>query len=659
MNRRLMAAALAGIVALGIMGCGSGNSANLVSDKESGVESSAVPESAADTTMAETEEKQETDSEYGIEESIVQTGSSINVEKASENIDGTVYEGELSTGAKYFAYVPDSENYGVRATANPVLMVYGDSAYTKDSAKETAISSGLAQIADREGGPVIFVNPKGEQWSEADAQSYMAVKAMFSDSSSGIYNQEGRAEDTTGEDGTVIPGCYPATSSRIYVFAESSGADFVYENLAAGIIAPSLYVGETSIWRPSALFLLNSKSTAAVNLSGIQADGYAHLEQDQAREVPAVIVNGSDVVIDAFKAQNNEDNTLVVTEEAAQSLRQAGDTLLEGYDKVMEHWMTHDMGRGVVLQRISSAKELGLIETARYFESSTGTIKYYEFLPEDYSSCMDGSVPLVFGFHGGGSSAENYTWSSGWAEVASDNHFMFVAVEQHVDVQPAQIVELLESLEKQYPCIDKSRIYASGFSMGSIKSTACAYEYDNIFAAINPTNAVAFGSYEATANGNIIPTFYNAGLNSFFNMMGRGEVAWGEEQQKGIAQLLKDNRVIASTADYKYDPRANVEFGVFSDASKFDSFALTEVLEDGSLSDPWGYKADNIVQKESEIPGVTATICYFNSDDGNCYTALSSTSYAGHEPLWVISRNAWEFMSQFSRNEDGSLSIEK
>lgn len=612
-------------------------------------------EIAADNSQEQTEQASIEDSQQEASENF----SDINVEAPSEIIDGNVYVGELSTGAVYYAYVPESENYGARATANPILIVYGDTAYTEETAKETAISSGLAQIADREGAPVIFVNPKGDQWSEEDTDSYIAVRSMFSDSSSSIYDQEGRAEDTTAEDGTVTPGCYPATASRIYVFAEGSGADFVYENLAVGVAEPSLYVGEVSIWRPAALFLLNPASTTEVDLAGAQAENYAYLEQDQTREVPAVIVNGTEEVINAFNGQNSEGNTLELLNSEASTLNLAQTELLQGYNEIMEHWMVHDMGRGVSLQHISSAESLDMIETAEYFESSTGTIKYYQYLPADYETCEEGSLPLVFGFHGGGSSAENYAWTSGWTEVASDEHFIFVAVEQHVDIEPDQIVELLASLEEKYPCIDHSRIYAAGFSMGSIKSTACAYEYDDIFAAINPTNAIAFSNYGGTANGNIVPVFYNAGLNSFFNMMESYEVAWGEEQQKGIAELLKDNHVIGSVDEYEYDPAANADAGVFSDAGKFDSFALTNVQEDGSLADPWGYKADEIVQIESEIPGITATVCYFNSDDGNCYTALSTSSYAGHEPLWVITENAWDFMSQFSRNEDGSLTVQR
>ena len=117
-------------------------------------------EIAADNSQEQTEQASIEDSQQEASENF----SDINVEAPSEIIDGNVYVGELSTGAVYYAYVPESENYGARATANPILIVYGDTAYTEETAKETAISSGLAQIADREGAPVIFVNPKGDQW---------------------------------------------------------------------------------------------------------------------------------------------------------------------------------------------------------------------------------------------------------------------------------------------------------------------------------------------------------------------------------------------------------------------------------------------------------------------------------------------------------------
>ena len=69
------------------------------------------------------------------------------VEEMSSAIDGTVYEGTLSTGASYFAYIPENENYGNRATSDPILIVYGDSAFTADSAKETVIESGISNLS--------------------------------------------------------------------------------------------------------------------------------------------------------------------------------------------------------------------------------------------------------------------------------------------------------------------------------------------------------------------------------------------------------------------------------------------------------------------------------------------------------------------------------
>ena len=109
--------------------------------------------------------------------------SDISVEPASAKIDGTVYEGTLATGAACFAYVPAVEGYGTRPTSSPILLVYGDAAYTAETAKETALCSGLAEIADREKCPVLFLNPKGARWTAEDADSYLAAKNLYSDSS--------------------------------------------------------------------------------------------------------------------------------------------------------------------------------------------------------------------------------------------------------------------------------------------------------------------------------------------------------------------------------------------------------------------------------------------------------------------------------------------
>ena len=64
-----------------------------------------------------------------------------------------------------YVYVPvGSERLGKQPCSSPAILVYGDGAYTADSAKAEA--TGLADIAYEEGAPIVFANPSdGKAWT--------------------------------------------------------------------------------------------------------------------------------------------------------------------------------------------------------------------------------------------------------------------------------------------------------------------------------------------------------------------------------------------------------------------------------------------------------------------------------------------------------------
>ncbi len=634
MKKKLITILLCGCMLVTVLGgCGeSPQEAN--TPAENGSQEEAPQEPAEEGGNEAGEDKTE---DYAEEVLPVMPGNT-SVEIVSASVEGNVYEDTLTVTeggeegteptvlyeTTYFAYVPSGEGYGDRSTASPVLIVYGNEAFTSETVMETAMKSGLAEIADHEHAPVIFVNPSQESWNEADTASYLGVKNMFADGHS--------AEDTFTEGKNTETGSYPGTCTRMYVFAEGAGADFVYENLAQGVYGSGQYMGN-AIWKPVGLFLLNPSSENKVELDGLNADGYEYLENDQKREVPVVVVNGTEPVKEAFTALNSSENTLVTSDEA-KDLSEAKAVLLEGYDAVMEHHLTRDAGFGISLLELPAASSIGLTESRETFQSSTGkSIDYFLYLPEGCEQAEASSIPLLLGFHGGGNSAEMYAWSAGWPQIAGENNFIFVSVDLHVDYVE-EIVELKDALTEQFACIDTSRIYAAGFSMGSIKSSTLGFTYDDVFAAINPTNAISFID---AAHGNVVPVFYNAGENSHFNLpfMMEGKSAeiptTNLNGREAFAKLLVSNGVIADAAQYEFDENADAMFGI----------AGTET---------------NAVESK-ECSNVTETIRRYNSIDGNCYTVMSTTSNAIHEPLRVVSENAWEFMSQFSRNGDGTVAI--
>ena len=82
-----------------------------------------------------------------------------------------------------FVYAPKSELTVSSTCTAPCFIVYGSGAYTAQSAKAEAESSGLAALAAAEGATIVFVNPQGDSWGEADLGVYSALIDMYSNSS--------------------------------------------------------------------------------------------------------------------------------------------------------------------------------------------------------------------------------------------------------------------------------------------------------------------------------------------------------------------------------------------------------------------------------------------------------------------------------------------
>ena len=73
----------------------------------------------------------------------------------------------------------------------------------------------------------------------------------------------------------------------------------------------------------------------------------------------------------------------------------------------------------------------------------------------------------------------------------------------------------------------------------------------------------------------------------------------------------------------------------------------------------WGVNGDinYAVTDNVYFTNSTLNIHLFQSADGKYYTALADATNMSHEVYGRNSWAAWDFLSQFSRNEDGSISI--
>ena len=332
--------------------------------------------------------------------------SDINAETVSEEVEGEIYVEKLANGAKAYVYVPDNELYGVRATAAPILVVFGNEAYTSETAKQTAEESGLAAIADMEQGAVVFVNPLGEEWTEDDGTSLEAAKNLFSDSTNNDVHASNFQVNGKSED-AMFAGVY----QRLYVFAEGAGADFVYSVLSKGVDGSGQFFGPAT-FKPQAAFLMNPASTEEIDLTETPED-------KEYREIPVVIVNGTEEVIAAYTALDQHAPCVALESEVTEGFD--AEVLLQAYDDVIEHNIARVQSSvgaeycKTTVMYLPGNDELGLTEEKKEYEYEDGTsLVYYQW------TTGEEGAPLFALFHGSGSCAENIAWTSGLVSLAAE-----------------------------------------------------------------------------------------------------------------------------------------------------------------------------------------------------------------------------------------------
>lgn len=508
-----------------------------------------------------------------------------------------VDEVKLGSGNTVFIYTPVSDLMGSRPTSTPVLIVFGNENYTLGTAKTTAENSSLADLAAKEGCVIVFVNSISGTWAEADTKSYLALNAVISDSSDTGY-VNGKTEEA--------PFRYAGSRERYYIYADGAGADFVAKY---NLFGPALTTrGE---FTPASVTLFNLSSLPAFAA--------------QAVDIPVVTVNGPAGIENKLKIASPSGVYKMETSTAKTGFDSS--IIAADYAEIAGAYR-REMG---VLIKVPDYPALGITETIRTETISTGEIEYYEYIPDNLDMTKAASVPLVMIFHGGGSHAEYYAWATEWPLIGKDNGFMVVSVNKHVDRSSDEIVELLQILETKYPAIDKTRIYACGFSMGGVKSWNIGMRHSDQFAGVIPCDAgyMADGSASDENGANIMPLFYVAGGVSMLSERPHQDGQKANNVDQMLATYFKMNKV--------------------NEAYVFDA-----------ASGVWGLKADSTKTVPDPVfVDNTAEISYYKSADGNIYTALCLDTNKAHMVYASDSYIAWEFIRQFSRNSDGTIKISK
>ena len=184
-----------------------------------------------------------------------------------------------------------------------------------------------------------------------------------------------------------------------------------------------------------------------------------------------------------------------------------------------------------------------------------------------------------------------------------------------------------------YP-IDESRIYATGFSMGGIKTWDLIQEYPLSIAAAAPMDAtvdigenVYFRKIEKEVNTTEpVPIFYAGG-----EITPLPELPF--QEQKCLNRMAYALKLNGATAEY------NVK------------------LEDKDnwKNKIWGIDGDITYKSYDKSRDSTLTMQLFKNRDGKIYNIFGSISGQGHDCREHTCEHAWRFMSSFRRDENGKI----
>lgn len=531
-----------------------------------------------------------------------------------------------------YIYAPNNNmetdiiNYGFSA---PLLLVFGQKAFTKAEASDYAEQSGLAKIAAENGGTVIFVNPeRGKNWDEEGYGIYEEVlgKTRLSQRgfSHGILYDRKIAHDPFEAEYLKKLDPDPeyfifGSTVALYVYANGAGADYIARNYLKSVKGQSYMgdLGEGDLTMTAAT-LENLSSEPIVDTRDIRIVSISNSEQIngvlQKSCDHVVICDQLDVVsqYDAFIGDYKRWKGRVMT---ASNYRKEG--------------IVMEPGRCMVKTSVDNKSA----DAARP-EHEAGYVLFYD-KDTNFSDPAD-PRPLLLCFHGGGDSAVATAMIGMWPEIAKKNRFILCAIEMHMSVTAAETMQVVKMLQNRF-AIDPTRIYATGFSMGGIKSWDFFQEYPSVFAAVAPMGATVEpgenSQFETSARTNDsipVPVFYTGGESSPLAEL----PCQAEKCVHRINDLFKVNRVSHPyhISFENKDSWQEAFYGVHGDIEK--------TFED------------------TDYPDSLTTVRYFRSDDGNIYTALASISHHMHEIRPNTCRIAWNFIRQFRRMPDGSVWID-
>ncbi len=520
--------------------------------------------------------------------------------------DGSFISTMKIGGHEIFIYQPEDLmasnviNYGYSA---PLLLVFADCRMDEEEAVSFIREKNVDRIAQKTGGFVVFVNPSNK-WDKEEEGIYEKImeRTMVGqeDFSHGLIYDAQKKRD-----------CIFASPACTCVYGYGKGADYIASH-----------------------YLKQTKGTSS--MSSLGSDDITMTGAVLEKLSVSPVIEDRDIIVVSLGNENKIDEEGIRQSDHYNVSDGLFDQNYEEYIAGYQHW------KGEITETYYPGKD-SLEMTPLVFEVTTSPdnkmIRTSSHEVGAVVFCKENGGekrPLLLCFHGGGDTAIATACIAGWPEIAAEEDFILCAVEMHVSTTATETMEIVEKLKEIYP-IDDSRIYATGFSMGGIKTWDLYQEYPDVFAALAPMGAtvdvgknVQFSDSPSLNEEIPVPLFYAGGENSQLQELPfQGLSCCGR-----INHLFKVNQIDAEY-ELSLGNRSEWKDSVF------------------------GYEGDIVEElTDGTHPESLTRIRYYRSRDGRIYTALCSISRHQHEVRPFTCRKAWEFMKRF-RRVDGEIVIDE
>lgn len=252
----------------------------------------------------------------------------------------------------------------------------------------------------------------------------------------------------------------------------------------------------------------------------------------------------------------------------------------------------------------------------------------FVYVADGVLSHPEQKVPLVLAMCGTGHDSRGDAQDMGWVNVAREEGVIVLAPDYNnssIYSETGIIASVVEYIIRNYP-VDKTRVYATGFSNGGALSVALCRDYPQLFAGI-----AAFGWMVDMPDKDGVYAAYNMpfqliqGTKEYTYQTDAGAMAVMQDEQQALRAMFLMNEMIGEDAEPDY---ATVPY--------------------------WGYAPDATRMMEPDGREWQFSDFYKEGYPA-AFAQLVLIEGAEHMPNQYEAKAAWEFLKQYARNEDGRI----